>query len=121
MNNPAGSVDRPIPERSKRAWDPCADVSGADHGLRRGELLALRWEDLDVQNRTLSINKSVARQDGKLVISTPKTPNSIRTVLLPTDTVKLLVEEHEKHPANPYLFPSPRTGEHGTGWLPQAS
>ena len=56
-------------------------------GLRRGELLALRWEDLDVQNRTLSINKSVARQDGKLVISTPKTPNSIRTVLLPTDTV----------------------------------
>ena len=32
-------------------------------------------------------------------------------MLLPTDTVKLLVEEHEKHPANPYLFPSPRTGE----------
>ena len=80
-------------------------------GLRRGELLALRWEDLDIQNHTLSINKSVARQNGKLVISTPKTPNSIRTVLLPTDTVKLLVEEHEKHPANPYLFPSPRTGE----------
>ena len=51
-------------------------------GLRRGELLALRWEDLDVQNRTLSINKSVARQNGKRVISTPKTPNSIRTVLL---------------------------------------
>ena len=80
-------------------------------GLRRGELLAMRWEDLDVQNRTLSINKSVARQNGKLVISTPKTPNSIRTVLLPEDTVKLLVEEHERHPANPYLFPSPRTGE----------
>ena len=31
-------------------------------GLRRGELLALRWEDLDVQNRTLSINKSVYAQ-----------------------------------------------------------
>ena len=80
-------------------------------GLRRGELLALRWEDLDIRNRTLSINKSVARQNGKLVISTPKTPNSIRTVLLPEDTVKLLVEEHERHPANSYLFPSPRTGE----------
>ena len=80
-------------------------------GLRRGELLALRWEDLDVQNRTLSINKSAARQDGKLVISTPKTPNSIRTVMLPADTIKLLVEEHARHPANPYLFPSPRTGE----------
>ena len=80
-------------------------------GLRRGELLALRWEDLDVQSRTLSINKSVARQNGKLVISTPKTPNSIRTILLPEETVKLLLEEHERHPANPYLFPSPRTGE----------
>jgi len=80
-------------------------------GLRRGELLALRWEDLDVQSRTLSINKSVARQNGKLVISTPKTPNSIRTILLPEETVKLLVEEHERHPENPYLFPSPRTGE----------
>ena len=80
-------------------------------GLRRGELLALRWEDLDVQSRTLSINKSVARQNGKLVISTPKTPNSIRTVLLPEDTVKLLIEEHDRHPANSYLFPSPRTGE----------
>ena len=80
-------------------------------GLRRGELLALRWEDLDVQNRTLSINKSIARQDGKLVISTPKTPNSIRIVLLPEETVKLLIEEHERHPVNPYLFPSPRTGE----------
>ena len=80
-------------------------------GLRRGELLSLRWEDMDVQNRTLSINKSVARQDGKLVISTPKTSNSIRTVLLPEETVKLLVEEHDRHPANPYLFPSPRTGE----------
>ena len=30
---------------------------------------------------------------------------------LPEDTVKLLIEEHERHPANPYLFPSPRTGE----------
>lgn len=80
-------------------------------GLRRGELLALRWEDLDRENRTLSISKSVARQDGKLVVSTPKTPNSIRTVLLPEETVKLLVEEHERHPVNPYLFPSPRTGE----------
>ena len=80
-------------------------------GLRRGELLALRWADLDRENRTISISKSVARQGGKLVVSTPKTPNSIRTVLLPEDTVKLLVEEHERHPANPYLFPSPRTGE----------
>ena len=82
-------------------------------GLRRGELLALRWEDLDRESRTLSVSKSVARQDGKLVVSTPKTPNSIRTVLLPEDTVKILTEEHERHPMNPYIFPSPRTGGMG--------
>ena len=36
-------------------------------GLRRGELLALRWEDLGVQNRTLSINNNPIMQPAKSV------------------------------------------------------
>ncbi len=39
----------------------------------------------------------------------PKTPNSIRTVAIPQQAVNLLVQEHEKHPDNPYMFPSPVT------------
>ena len=79
-------------------------------GLRRGELLALQWTDLDVENRTLSITKQVNRINGELVVSPPKTRNSIRTLALPQQAVDLLVSEHKKHPTNPYLFPSPKTG-----------
>ena len=80
-------------------------------GLRRGELLALLWKDLNVKDRTLSVTKSVCRIDHQLVVSQPKTKNSLRLLTLPESTVQILVEEHEKHPDNPYMFPSPKTGE----------
>ena len=79
-------------------------------GLRRGELLALQWTDLDVENRTLAVTKQVNRINGELVVSPPKTRNSIRTLALPQQAVDLLIAEHKKHPRNPYLFPSPKTG-----------
>ena len=79
-------------------------------GLRRGELLALQWTDLDVENRTLAVTKQVNRINGKLVVSPPKTRNSIRILALPQQAVDLLVAEHKKHPRTPYLFPSPKTG-----------
>ena len=79
-------------------------------GLRRGELLALQWTDLDIENRTLSVTKQVNRINGELVVSPPKTRNSVRTLALPQQAVDLLITEHQKHPRNPYLFPSPKTG-----------
>lgn len=60
---------------------PQAFIEKKKPRLRRKDWTSLRWEDLDIQNRTLSVNKSVARQNGKLVISTPKTPNSIRNAI----------------------------------------
>ena len=79
-------------------------------GLRRGELLALLWTDLDVENMTISVTKQVNRINGELVVSQPKTPNSIRKLAIPQRAVELLVEEHAKHPHSPYLFVSPKTG-----------
>ena len=79
-------------------------------GLRRGELLALLWTDLDVENMTISVSKQVNRISGELVVSQPKTPNSIRKLAIPQRAVELLVEEHAKHPHSPYLFVSPKTG-----------
>lgn len=79
-------------------------------GLRRGELLALLWSDLDVEKKTVSVTKQVYGKLGKIRVTQPKTPNSIRTVAVPQQAVDLLVQEHEKHPDNPYMFPSPRTG-----------
>ena len=80
-------------------------------GLRRGELLALLWSDLDIEKRTISVNRQVNVVKGGLQINPPKTANSVRTIVIPQKTVELLIEEHEKHPDNPYMFPSPVTGE----------
>ena len=79
-------------------------------GMRRGELLALLWSDLNIANSTISITKQVAGRKGELVVSTPKTPNSIRTIAIPKQAVDLLIAEHALHPDNPYMFPSPKTG-----------
>ena len=84
-------------------------------GLRRGELMALLWSDVDVENRLLSVSKQVVRIDGELVVTEPKTPNSVRKVALPQHTIDLLIAEHAKHPDTPILFPSPRTGSY---WSP---
>ena len=86
-------------------------------GLRRGELLALLWDDLDVQNCILSVSKQVTRSDGELVVTEPKTKNSVRKLAIPKQTMELLVREHEQHPDSPILFPSPRTGGY---WSPDA-
>ena len=84
-------------------------------GLRRGELLALHWSDLDVNTRILKINKQVQRINGKLVVSEPKTENAVRAVALPQHTVNVLLEEHCRYPNSPLMFCSPRTN---TYWDP---
>lgn len=86
-------------------------------GLHRGELLALQWEDLNVKERILTVNKQVTRMEGELDVTEPKTKNSVRKVALSQQAVDLLVQEHEQHPDNPILFPSPRTGGY---WSPDA-
>ena len=79
-------------------------------GLRRGELLALLWTDLNVEKRTISITKSMQRINGDLKVRTPKTENSNRTVVIPQRAVDLLVCEHERHLDSEFMFPSPTTG-----------
>ena len=81
-------------------------------GLRKGELAALRWEDVDIQSRTISVSRQYVRNpDGSLELTRPKTKNSVRLVSIPQAAVELLLQEHEMHPDSPYLFPSPLTGE----------
>ena len=81
-------------------------------GLRKGELTALLWSDLDIQNRTISVSKQASWDTvHQLILSRPKTGNSIREVSIPQDAVELLKQEHAKHPDNPWMFPSGRTGE----------
>ena len=80
-------------------------------GLRKGELVALLWDDLDAEQRTISVSKQAAVRNGKITITRPKTETSVRRISIPQEAVDFLVQEHEKHPDNPYMFPSPKTGE----------
>ena len=79
-------------------------------GLRRGELLALLWSDVDTANCTISVNKQVIRVNGELKVLPPKTKNAVRKIVLPRQTIELLIAEHERHPDHPLLFPSPKSG-----------
>ncbi len=80
-------------------------------GLRRGELVALLWDDLDLETQTLTISKSAGRINGEVKVTQPKTANSVRTIYLPQETINLLLQEHAKHSSNPIMFPSPVTGK----------
>ena len=52
-------------------------------GLRKGELLALKWSDIDFQNNVVQVSKAVTLVDGKQVCKTPKTKSSYRSVSFP--------------------------------------
>ena len=64
-------------------------------GLRRGELLALRWDDIDFGSRQLRVCRAMQRVGGKLQVVEPKTGSSRRTVVLPRLAVRHL-QEHRK-------------------------
>ncbi len=74
-------------------------------GLRQGELIALKWSDLDIESRTLTVaeNRAVVRRE--LV----EYGSQIRTITLTPEVVDLLSLEHRKHPSSPLMFMHPAT------------
>ena len=75
-------------------------------GLRRGELLALQWDDLDFKTGTLTVNKQVYEVKGQLQVSVPKTRASIRRLVLPPGVVEVLRAYRETVDSR-WMFPSP--------------
>ena len=76
-------------------------------GLRRGELLALQWDDLNFDTGELRIERQVYRVKGKLVVSAPKTKASLRTIVLPPSLVNVL-REYRERVNSCWMFPSPK-------------
>ena len=80
-------------------------------GMRRGEILGLKWRDLNLQSGELHISRQVVRTGKAVEVSVPKTKSSIRTILLPPDMVDLLTEL-KKQTKGEWMFPSPvKAGE----------
>lgn len=61
-------------------------------GMRRGEILALEWSDLDFMQRSVSITKSTTIVDGKPLTKGPKTRSSVRVVSVPAFIMELARE-----------------------------
>ncbi|WP_433801654.1 tyrosine-type recombinase/integrase [Actinomycetospora sp. CA-084318] len=70
-------------------------VVAATLGLRHGELLGLRWQDIDEERAAVTIAQTVQRADGRLYIAEAKTEASEATIPLPKVTRRVL-EEHRR-------------------------
>ncbi len=65
-------------------------------GMRQGELLALKWQDVDLDNATLSVRRTLTRVGGRIVIGEPKTKKSRRSVRLTRQAVEVLGSHVER-------------------------
>ena len=66
-------------------------------GCRRGEIVGLKWEDIDFDAHRLSVKRSIYKpKDGKAFEKEPKTKNSVRDMTIPQRLVDTLLE-YKKH------------------------
>lgn len=65
-------------------------------GLRRGETLGLRWQDIDIENKTISINQTLLHAKSGIIIGTPKTQKSHRSILTSDSIFDLFKERKDK-------------------------
>jgi integrase len=115
FKNPAGQVKPPRPPRREIVILSKAEVAtvlraaegsplylpvlvAATTGMRRGELLGLRWSDVDLKAARLTVNQSLERLKGKTTFKSPKTFGSRRTITLPALTVEALREHRSAKP-----------------------
>ena len=77
-------------------------------GLRRGELCGLRWVDVDLDGRTVSVKRSITSVQGKVVVGDVKTKRSRRVIDLDPVTVTVLRRCHTQQLKDRLLM--------GAGW-----
>jgi len=66
-------------------------------GARRGELLALRWKDVNFKEKKIQIKQSASKlSGGRLVFREPKTNSSIRPIDIDEDIIKILKRRNKK-------------------------
>lgn len=84
---------------------------GLATGMRRGELLGLKWDDINFTTGELSIRREYTTLGSDYIISTPKTKSSVRSVHLPQSVLNIL-GEYRKTINSDWVFPSPLDPTH---------
>ncbi|MHB1500107.1 MAG: site-specific integrase [Candidatus Dormibacteria bacterium] len=62
-------------------------------GLRQGEILGLRWQDIDLERRTLKVQRALQRVEGRSQLVDPKTSRSRRTLPMPSMVHSALLQQ----------------------------
>ena len=75
-------------------------------GLRRGELLGLKWEDIDFNSNVLSIRREVVLIKGKPTITPLKSEASYRSLILPPK-MAMILKQYKQEVDSEWIFPSP--------------
>lgn len=65
-------------------------------GLRSGEALGLTWDKIDFENKTIFVDKTLTYVTGHYFLSTPKTPMSLRKIVIDDATVEMLKKHREE-------------------------
>lgn len=121
--NPCDAVEPPRPERYElQLWTPDQACAFLEHvaddrlyplyllavtsGLRRGELLGLRWQDLDLDAGGANVRQAVVAVGGKPVVAPVKTARGRRTVAL-SPTALGALRQHRKRVAEEKLLLGP--------------
>ena len=77
----------------------CAFLTACYTGMRTGEVFALTWNDIDLENRIIKINKTVYAKDkekkGRWYLGTTKTTGSCREIYI-CDTLYLVLSNYKK-------------------------
>lgn len=66
-------------------------------GLRRGELLALRWENIDFDKQIIRVRENMVRGEDGFILKAPKTEAGIRDIHIGKDLVAILKEAHTQY------------------------
>lgn len=74
--------------------------------MRRGEICALQWNDLNFRTGELRVERQVHRINGELVVSPPKTKAGNRSLILPVPVLGVL-KKYQESVNSKWMFPSP--------------
>lgn len=117
--NPTEAVELPkMEQKEMRVWDAIQVKKFLDAtkghqwhalyyvafttGMRKSEILGLRWADIDMNKGVLAVRQGLHYQNKEFKLEEPKSKNSKRTITLPAETVKVL-DQHKTRQTERYL------------------
>lgn len=72
-------------------------------GLRRGELLGLKWADIDLVNNVIHVKNNLVKTSKGCIQQSPKTKSSIRSIVISDDVCTMLKERRKRYPNDTYF------------------